>query len=350
MEIVLCHHYSLSFGAGGEKFLFSAAKELVKRGHEVEVRALPIMKKRNRFSQVVKYLSELGVEYQESWLHRVKGADVVYLIYAPIVHKLFKCDAPKIAGIHGFPFAIELQHEDVKGLNALKLARKVGVLPTAALTYFKAFGKRELKGFNAVHVINKAMISFYDHEKTYYVPLWVDCDFYKPIAEKKEQFTALFLGRQEWAKGFDTYIKVAEMLKGKGVEFLSTGKSAGPVKGLNYVPEEDLPHVISSAHVIVLPSRIDTFGLSIVEALSCGTPVITTLTQAHKELELPLLYANTLEEFGVKILELKDLWERRREEYYALSKAVREEALKYDVDKVFPKFERMLVEVARGSA
>ena len=78
MEIVLCHHYSLSFGVGGEKFLFSAAKELVKRGHEVEVRALPIMKKRNRFSQLVKYLSELGVEYQESWLHRVKGADVVY--------------------------------------------------------------------------------------------------------------------------------------------------------------------------------------------------------------------------------------------------------------------------------
>jgi len=43
MRVSFCHHLSLSYFGGGEKWIISAAKELVKRGYEVEICALSLL-------------------------------------------------------------------------------------------------------------------------------------------------------------------------------------------------------------------------------------------------------------------------------------------------------------------
>jgi glycosyltransferase involved in cell wall biosynthesis len=48
------------------------------------------------------------------------------------------------------------------------------------------------------------------------------------------------------------------------------------VKFLNYVPYEKLPIVINQAIALVAPSLWEGFGLPILEAMACGTPVITS--------------------------------------------------------------------------
>jgi glycosyltransferase involved in cell wall biosynthesis len=48
------------------------------------------------------------------------------------------------------------------------------------------------------------------------------------------------------------------------------------VKFLDYVPYDDLPGVISGAIALVFPSLWEGFGLPILEAMGCGTPVITS--------------------------------------------------------------------------
>jgi glycosyltransferase involved in cell wall biosynthesis len=351
MKIVLCHHYSLSFYGGGEKFLLNLSRELIKKGHSVEIRTLPIMRRRDRMKYVAKVLAELGIDYHEFWFHKVRDADVAYFIYAPIIHRFFDVRAPKIVGIHAYPFAIELQHEDIRKANAIRLIREVGFIPTVALMYFKCFGLNELKHFDAIHVINKTMLPLYrnSHNNIFYVPLWIYIDKCKQGFEKNEKFTVLFLGRQDWVKGFDIYVEIAEVLKDKGIEFLITGRSVGSVKGLGYILQEKLLYrIISAVHLVIVPSRGDTFGLSILESMACGTPVITTPIPAHKGLELQsLIYADNVDEFAKKILEIKDMWENDREEYYRLCKRVREDVMKYDVNKVLPDFERMLLEVSK---
>lgn len=43
-----------------------------------------------------------------------------------------------------------------------------------------------------------------------------------------------------------------------------------------FVPEESLPRYYNAAALFVFPSRYEGFGLPVLEAMACGTPVITT--------------------------------------------------------------------------
>ena len=52
---------------------------------------------------------------------------------------------------------------------------------------------------------------------------------------------------------------------------------------LGYVSDEDLPLLYSAAEFLVFPSIYEGFGMPILEAMSCGTPVIASQTSAIPE-------------------------------------------------------------------
>lgn len=52
----------------------------------------------------------------------------------------------------------------------------------------------------------------------------------------------------------------------------------------DYIDDEDLPALISGARAVVLPSIHEGFGLSIVQAQACGTPVVASNIEVLKEI------------------------------------------------------------------
>jgi glycosyltransferase involved in cell wall biosynthesis len=55
------------------------------------------------------------------------------------------------------------------------------------------------------------------------------------------------------------------------------------VHGLGMVPEERLPSLYRGAHALVMPSKYEGFGLPLVEAMACGTPVFASNRTAIPE-------------------------------------------------------------------
>ena len=81
----------------------------------------------------------------------------------------------------------------------------------------------------------------------------------------------VLVGRNGW--GRDEARRVADEL---GI--------ATSVRTLGYIPESDLPALYALARVVAFPSLYEGFGFPIVEAMACGTPVLTSDRSAMAEI------------------------------------------------------------------
>lgn len=110
----------------------------------------------------------------------------------------------------------------------------------------------------------------------------------------------LYVGTLEPRKGIDTLIDAfAEMVGRHPHHLLLAGKRGwywepilrrvaerrleDRVRFLDYVAEGDLPALYASASVFAFPSRYEGFGLPVLEAMACGTPVVCSNAGALPE-------------------------------------------------------------------
>jgi glycosyltransferase involved in cell wall biosynthesis len=87
----------------------------------------------------------------------------------------------------------------------------------------------------------------------------------------------LYAGRLAVEKGIDDFIALkvngTKVLVGDGPERERLQKLAPDAHFLGFRHGEDYARTHASADVMVFPSRTDTFGLVMLEAMACGTPV-----------------------------------------------------------------------------
>lgn len=134
----------------------------------------------------------------------------------------------------------------------------------------------------------------FDPEHVHTIPHGVDTDRFYPRSEPHpavdpDKQTLLYVGRLGARKGLDLALEALARIEEPAVEFLIAGTGrheatlrkraselgvSEQVRFLGYVPEEELPSLYSSADVFVLPSRYEGFGLVVLEAMACGTPVV----------------------------------------------------------------------------
>jgi glycosyltransferase involved in cell wall biosynthesis len=104
---------------------------------------------------------------------------------------------------------------------------------------------------------------------------------------------ALYVGTLEPRKNLETLVRAfAQVQRGRPEQLVLAGRlgwkyhellrliealgAGDAVRLLGYVPDDDLPALYNLACVLVYPSLYEGFGLPVVEAMACGTPVITS--------------------------------------------------------------------------
>lgn len=120
-----------------------------------------------------------------------------------------------------------------------------------------------------------------------WMPVAVDTDIFSPIGEPPDTPVITFVGKLEAWKGIDTLLKafriVHDKVKDVRLVVVGTGSLAGklaesglPIEFLGPVPYAEMPDVYRMSSVLVLPSYMEGFPVTCVEALSCRVPVVST--------------------------------------------------------------------------
>jgi glycosyltransferase involved in cell wall biosynthesis len=133
---------------------------------------------------------------------------------------------------------------------------------------------------------------------------------FRPVTEGRERLRALGLGgpyflyvgtlepRKNLARALRAFARIASGLPDhrfvivgqRGWKYddvlqeASRDELRGRVDLLGYVAEEDLPALYSHATAFVYPSLYEGFGLPVVEAMACGTPVLTSRSSSLTEI------------------------------------------------------------------
>ena len=115
------------------------------------------------------------------------------------------------------------------------------------------------------------------------VKIWsrgVDRSVFKPFERDHLNFPRpilLYAGRLSVEKNIEAFMKLTcagtKVLAGDGPERAALQAKYPEAKFLGYLHGEDLARTYASADVMVFPSRTDTFGLVMLEAMASGTPV-----------------------------------------------------------------------------
>jgi len=133
------------------------------------------------------------------------------------------------------------------------------------------------------------------------VPLGVDLDVFRPGSDgRSEPADVVCVGRLSKEKRPDLAIDaIGELTRARiAVRFTMVGAGPDrarlmkatrglPVRFMGHVDHATVAHLLRSATVALAPCPHEAFGLSVLEALASGTPVVTTNCGAAPELLAP---------------------------------------------------------------
>ncbi|MGI2336598.1 MAG: glycosyltransferase [Dehalogenimonas sp.] len=143
------------------------------------------------------------------------------------------------------------------------------------------------------------------------VPCGVDPGLFRPldkaaarrILNQPDVPTVLYIGRLDKLKGIDRLIEAAALLKNKNSCLLVVGgdehsretlmrlRNQADILGVGdrvsftgAAPQSQMPWYYAAADVVAVPSYSETFGMVALEAVSCGTPVVSADVGAARDI------------------------------------------------------------------
>jgi len=368
LSILFVTPMNLGYPGGGERWLCEVSIRLKRRGHKVGILHTNWTPK----EMLIRDITSLGEDIKLykcgfvkpplrgtalidifSLRRLLNNYDISYMLACPpneLQIRFFRRFIQKtlIAGIHSF---LDLESDVIHRLY----------LPL----YLSG-----MRTFNAIHVLNKFTLNFFKENgfrNVYLIPNGVDTKEYELCYPpwSSDTFTILFSGRLTYDKGADILIDIIRYTKrflNHEMRFVITGtgplkklvkkitKECPSVEYLGYVNKGVLKQVYRRAHLLLAPSRIEGMPLGVLEAQSCGLPVIGSKIPGISDVIVNgetgyLVNVGDVEGFVEAIKRYYRLWQDSPKEYYKMNKAIREHIVRnYEWNIIINKLERMFKE------
>jgi glycosyltransferase involved in cell wall biosynthesis len=172
----------------------------------------------------------------------------------------------------------------------------------------------------------------------------------------------LFLGRIDGEKRIDLLIRAMQQLPRDDVQLVIAGHGRvekslhrmaadmlieQKVSFAGFIPAEDVPGLMNSVDVFVIPSEAELLSISTLEAMACGRPVLLT-----NALALPELVRHDENGYLFKPGDVKDLvclmnvLADQPERWESMGKVSREITLSHNLDDTIQKFELVYAQLA----
>ncbi|MFX1252971.1 MAG: glycosyltransferase family 4 protein [Promethearchaeota archaeon] len=207
-------------------------------------------------------------------------AHSTYIVFGRVLNQL-DLDFPVIATIHGLP-------------KPLILPGQIHTTDYAELTKIHPYDRI----LAVSEAVKSALIKKNLQAEVLY--LGIDTSLFRPLKSSKKWDLA-FCGRIDKVKGVDFLPEIFERLERKNKLVKVVVAGSGPEETVlkatldqkNILQYFDFPGVISNASIpqllnqsrlFVYPSRSEPFGLSILEAMACELPTLTSSIEGPKEI------------------------------------------------------------------
>ena len=310
---------------------YGLAKELIKMGHEVVgLTSINLMKKMNarreeiidgikvkRFNPLLPGSFFWMVKQKFDLVHaHFPGYMAPISSYAALLKKI-ENKYPLVHTIHGIyhdpflvddienPFSKRIKYENMQKtfpLNPLRLPNWFAHLPIFEADKIFALTKFERKEVHKYGV---------DLNKIEVIPNGIDLTAYRDLPNKSyfrkkyriNEHIILFVGQPRGRKGPEYLIMAMPKILRvySDAKLIFVGYRRNPeleslvkrmkieknVKFLGFLSEKDKIAAYRSADVFCLPTNYEGFGIVYIEAMACGTPIVTTKTPGINEIVVP---------------------------------------------------------------
>ncbi len=163
------------------------------------------------------------------------------------------------------------------------------------------FEKKSLKIADAVTCVSqftqKQLESVFDYHDSVMIYNGIDTSLFRPAIVSREHWDIaddkkilFFSGTPSVRKGADLLPKIMALLGDEYILLIATGTKKGfnwgrdNIQNFGSLPLTELIDVYNLCDIFLFPSRLEGFGLSVAEAMSCGKPIVTTNGSSLPEL------------------------------------------------------------------
>lgn len=179
---------------------------------------------------------------------------------------------------------------------------------------------------------------------------WVS-DKFKPLKSNKKKYgydnndiVLLYIGRISEEKGIfrlekivkevkKNHVNVKMLVVGEGPQKDKLKKQLPDAKFFEWMSRDELPQLYSSVDFLLFPSKFDAFGRVVLEAISCGLPVIAYNKKGPKTIlkdNQGGVLVNTKEEFSTAITHLLN----NPDQYKKMKKSALKRSKEFDKTKI----------------